>query len=515
MTTLVAIFAGLLAIIGWPPLAFWPLTLLAYSMLMLISSRTLSFSIATLRGLTFGLGLHSVGNYWVFLALHYHAGLSSAASISSLFFFASYLALFTAIPCGLWNWIYLSQPIQTSWQKIYKSLSFAALLTLGEWSRTLFFNGYSMLSLGYALIDTWLSGYAPILGVYGLSFCGFFLAFLFSDYAYTHFTKAHTHTSMLNGFIQLLKSLKMPLLFWLTILGIGKLLSYTNWVKPHATSLSYTLIQANISQENKFNPLHLQQQLQTYTSLITQAPADIILTPETAFPIFFNEMPVNLLSQLQAFIQTHQSHIFLGIATLSSTSNGYNSLIHLSSQTSTLKEYNKIRLMPFGEYSPQGFSWFTQSLDIPLKDQDPGFADQSSFIISKSQQNYHIAPLICHEDSNGHALRKWLPEASILIAPSNLGWFQNTSFLDQNIQLLRFRALELGRPILRAANTGFSSHIDHHGTIIKQLPIHYRGTLRGEIYPTEGSTPYSYWGDYFILTITLLIIINKLLTKPT
>ncbi len=487
-----ASIAGLAAPVGWAPLAWWPVALLCHAVLFLAVSRCRAIGQAALVGGAFGLALHLSGHGWIYDCLNTKTGMGLLPALVGTTAFVSYLALFTALPCAAWRALALAgRSIRSAWVSVP---AFAALLTLGEYSRSLLFNGFTSMSLGYALIDTWLAGLAPVFGVYGLSWIGFALA---------------------AGAVLALESpLRWRLVFGTAlafVFGIGAVITQVEWVRPNGAPLSVRLIQGNVAQAKKFDPLHTRQQIALYAQTITAQPADIIVTPETAFPVFLNELPGELLEDLQRFSRASGSHLLLGIATRAASAEGHNSVAHVAPGREDLEQYDKVRLMAFGEYSPTGFGWFTGRLHIGLKDLEAGRADQRPFQIGEQR----IGTLICQEDVTSVQARRWLanePAATLLVNPSNLAWFEGSAAPEQSQQLARMRALEVGRPLLRVANTGVTSVVDHRGQVLSFLPAGAADTLRGHVQGMQGLTPYARRGDLPLLLICALSVVGLAVT---
>lgn len=472
---------GAFSVLGWDPFGWWPIALLGYAGLFWLVSNSRTVWRAGLLGLAFGMGLHLFGSGWVFGALHSKAAMGLIPAVLSTAIFVVYLALFTAVPCLFWRVLFKhnkasSPAVRNSMTSLFAAIVIlAALLTLGEWARGLFFNGFTSLALGYSLIDTWLVGYAPVLGLYGLSWIGFCMS------------------GMLVAFITGPRSIKAAsMIVFSVVAGTGFALHQVAWTQPSGAQLRYRLIQSNVAQERKFDPVYMRQQTQRLVDMIERQPADLIATSETAFPMFLNELPDDALSSLQQFSQRTGSHIFVGIATIAANSDGYNSVIHIAPGQSEITQYNKVRLMPFGEYTPTGFGWFTDSLSIPLKDMRAGAPNQAPFAVGTQR----IGMLICHEDLTGQEVRRWLPAATLLLNPSNLAWFEGSVAIGQRLQIVRMRALESGRPILRVANTGITAQIDARGRVLNRLPEAREGILTGIVQPVQGQTPYARWGDW-------------------
>ncbi len=480
---------GALATLGWAPFGWWPLPLICYGVLFYLLCRTTKTIDAALLGLAFGLGLHLTGHGWMYTALHSKTGMAIGMAAASTLFYLLYLATFTALPCALYT--YLTKHQNSTAIRIYHAILLAALLTLGEWARSLLFNGFTSLSLGYSLIDTWLAGYAPVAGLYGVSFIGFFLA--------------HCLALLISAINSIRTAIRISMLMLILTLT-GWMLQKVEWIHALGRPLHYRLIQTNVAQARKFDPLYAKQQAQHVTDLITQAPADLIVTPETVFTTFLNDLPDDALPVLQQFSQRTNSHVFLGIATTAANSHGYNSIVQIAPNNSPMAQYNKVRLMPFGEYSPKGFGWFTDLLHIPLKDMSAGQETQQPFVIHKHDTTWQIGSLICHEDGLGSEARHRAKTANLLLNPSNLAWFEGSLAIEQAQQIVRMRALEVGRPILRVVNAGITAHIDARGNVVQQLAADRENSLSGRVQATIGETPYTWMGDGLVVVMCLFLI---------
>jgi apolipoprotein N-acyltransferase len=362
-------------------------------------------------------------------------------------------------------------------------------MTLGEIARGIPFHGFTSLSLGYALIDTWLSGPAPVFGVYALSLIGHCMA---GSLTYALTVRHPRHA-----------------LAW--VVGVGAVLIICaagqgiQWVRPVGEALSFRLIQGNVVQQRKFDPAYFDEQSQRYVSLIRAQSADMVVTPETAFPLPLSELTPQAPRDLQAFARGSGSHLFLGMATIDANAQGRNSVVHVAPDHDLLQQYDKVQLMPFGEYGPAGFGWFTDRLHIALKDLTPGAEDQRPFEV----RGQAVGTLICHEDLSSTRARRWLsvePAIALFLNPSNLAWFEGSAAIEQRQQIVRMRALEVGRPVLRVANTGVTALIDHRGAVRGALPSDGPGTLDGAVLGRQGLTPFTRWGDVPIGALCVIAV---------
>jgi apolipoprotein N-acyltransferase len=159
--------------------------------------------------------------------------------------------------------------------------------------------------------------------------------------------------------------------------------------------------------------------------------------------------------------------------------------------------YDKHHLVPFGEFIPTGFKWFTRLMNIPLGDFNRGPVGPPSFAFHGER----IGANICYEDLFGEELAARFEDASaaptIFANLSNIAWFGNTIAIDQHLQISRMRTLEFQRPMLRATNTGATAMIDHHARVTYRLPRYTQGVLNGVVQGRTGLTPFAWWAARF------------------
>ncbi len=487
LTVLATILAGAVAPLGWAPTAWWPVALASYAVLYLLMAMSVSATRATAIGALYGLAMHGVGSSWIYPALTRDAGLSVPMAAFGTAAFVAYAALFTAIPCLAWSLIARGQ---RGWSSV---AAWAGLLTLGELARAFPFNGFTSLSLGYALIDTWLGGLAPLFGVYGLSFAGYAVA---GAAANALRTRARAQLLTSGGVIAL-------------VFGTAAFAGAAMWVAPHGGPITVRAVQVNVAMAQKFDPLRARTQLLDYSRRILAEPADLIVTPETAFPMFLDEVPIDVLAPLQTFAGKTRSTVLVGVGSRSAQGGGNNSVIALSANDGGLQRYDRVSLMPFGEYAPAGFGWFTRGLHISLRDLTPGARLQRPFSVERQS----VGVVTCSEAFSGERARGWVaqsPSATILVSPSNLAWFKNTLAISQSGQMVRMRALETGRPLVYVTNAGGSALIDHRGHVQEKLEEGTAGELRGSVQGMEGRTPYVRWADWPLLMLCGLGLLSVL-----
>jgi apolipoprotein N-acyltransferase len=170
--------------------------------------------------------------------------------------------------------------------------------------------------------------------------------------------------------------------------------------------------------------------------------------------------------------------------------------------------------VPFGEFIPLGFRWFTDLMSIPLGDFNRGPLVAPPFEV----QGERIAPNICYEDLFGEELgahfRNAASAPTIFANLSNIGWFGDTIAIEQHLNISRMRSLEFQRPMLRATNTGATAIIDHRGEVTRWLAPFTRGRLEGPVQGREGTTPYARWVSaarlWPLLALALCIVLPSL-----
>jgi apolipoprotein N-acyltransferase len=259
------------------------------------------------------------------------------------------------------------------------------------------------------------------------------------------------------------------------------------------------LLQANISQTDKFQAVSgVRDALQWYDAQLRNTGQPLVVAPETAIPLLPRHLPEGYWQGLQQhFARPGAATALVGLP-LGSLEEGYsNSVVALGPEGAAPYRYDKSHLVPFGEFIPPGFAWFIRMMNIPLGEFKSGGWDQASL----AWQGQRLAPNVCYEDLFGEelALRFKDPATAptALVNVSNIAWFGDTLAVDQHLNISRMRAMELGRPMLRATNTGATAIIDHTGRVTHQLPRFTRGTLVGIFEGREGLTPFARWAAAF------------------
>jgi apolipoprotein N-acyltransferase len=462
---------------GWAPHGAWPLVLIALALLMHALIQAPGPWAAWWLGWTFGTVSQLTGHQWMYTAMVTKAGVEPVAAALQFCALGLYLGLSTGAATLVWKVLHQQDIPHTGLHGLIgPSISFALLITLAEWARSASFAGFSSLSIGYAFMDTWMRGYMPI----GSVWCVSFIVALATAFIYRIPQLASRTQQSLAAFAVI------------CIVAAGPVLTQITWVQASGPLLSYRLLQPNVVQDLKFDPDHVSKELDELTNQLESAPADIILTPETAVPLFFTQLPGALPGRWQTWSSANNSHLYVGMPMLSDTGLAHNAILHIAPDAQAMAVHHKVRLMPFGEYTPKGLDWTTRDLDLPLKDLVPGAREQPALQGAKHQP---LGVLMCQEDAVPNDAQRVAAQAGVILNPSNLAWFDDSAAMAQRLQMVRARAIETGRPILRSANTGITAHIDHMGNIKAMVPQHQQTILAGTVQPMKGQTPYSALGD--------------------
>jgi len=434
--------------------------------------------------------------WWLYVSMHVYGGLPSLMAAFSVWALAAFLALYTTVAMAwAWRWRHASP-----WRF---AAVFSAVWLLAEWARGRWLTGFPWGASGYAHIDS-LAVWAPWVGVYGMG--------------------------ALSAALAGAAAVALPMRAWRTLLLVGLLLVPVAWPSagrwlalqmPSFTwstgSLPVALLQGNIPQDQKFEPgvgvpLALDWYLsQTGAALerLDELGGGLVVAPETAIPLLPQDMDPDWWAQWEAQLAGGRSAVLVGLP-LGNWEDGYTNSVAGWTPALDTYRYDKHHLVPFGEFIPPLFRWFTESMNIPLGDFHRGVLPQPPF----EWAGQRIAPNVCYEDLFGEELATSFRHApgapTVLVNVSNIAWFGNTVAIDQHRHISRLRALELQRPMVRATNTGATAVIDHLGRVQAELPRLTRGVLEATVEGREGLTPYARWAGRWGLWPLVLMAVGVL-----
>ncbi|WP_254258481.1 apolipoprotein N-acyltransferase [Methylovorus sp. MM2] len=466
---LLMVMAGAISILGYAPFYLYPLPIISLTTLFYYIQKSDSATKAAWLGFSFGLGFFCAGVSWIYISLHDFGGMPFAMAAFATFAFCAFLSLFTAA-VG-----FISKKLP------HPAIALPILWVVAEWIRSWIFTGFPWLNVGYSQIPySPLAGFAPALGVYGVSLLTALVASLILLFLDTQ-TRKKTAIALTTLFIS----------------GIS--LQYVTWSKPEGDKFSVALLQGNIAQDMKWDAAEVQRTLDKYYALVTASNASIIVMPETAFPMLVTQLPEAYIAALKAHAVKNQGDIIIG-AVEYENEQYYNSMLSIGSAETQV--YRKSHLVPFGEFIPlkSVFGWIYRDwLNIPLTDLARGDIHQQPIQISGKKAALNI----CYEDVFGEEIIRQLPQAGILINASNDAWYGESLASYQHLQMSQMRALETGRMMLRATNTGATAVIGVDGKVISQLPHFETGVLEESVQSYSGTTPYVRFGNWPVLLIML------------
>jgi apolipoprotein N-acyltransferase len=469
---LAAFLLGALTVPGFAPTGLYPLPIVSAAGLLWLWQHAAEPRRAAALGFVFGLGLFLAGVSWVYISLHRYGAMPAPLAGLATLLFCAVLALYPALA----GYLQARLPGPVAVRQI---LLIPALWVFTEWLRDWVFTGFPWLSLGYSQAASPLGGYAPITGVFGLSWLVWLCAALL--------------LALLRG-----KGRSLALAALALILGLGYALKQVEWTRPQGAPIMVSLLQGNVAQDLKWDPGRYAATVQMYRRMMERSKAQLTVLPETAIPRFLDALNPALLRELAASARSHGGDLIIGVPLRDASGRYYNSAISLG--TSPSQRYEKVHLVPFGEFIPYGFHWVVSVLKIPLADFSRGSSTQAPLRVAGQK----VAVDICYEDAFGEEIIRALPEATLLVNISNLAWFGDSLAPHQHLQIEQMRALETGRTMLSAANTGLTAIVDFRGRVVAVLPAFTRSALTGTAQGRSGATPYVRWGNAPVLLLALL-----------
>ena len=471
-----ALAAGALTVAGFAPPALFPLPFLTLAGLLLLWRRAATPQAAFRTGFAFGAGLFGVGASWVYVSLHDFGMMPAPLAAIGTLAYCAILALYPAAAGWCLARLRLDRAVSAL-------LAFPALWTIFEWLRGWIFTGVSWLSIGYSQVDSPLAGLAPVAGTYGVSFvtalCAGLLVIVISG----------SRKARLAGGLALVFAF-----------GLGQLLKQIAWTSPQGTPLKVALLQGNIPQDLKFQPDQYATTLATYKRLIEASQGQLIVLPETAIPRFLDAVDPGYLKDIARIAVERRADVLFGVPIRDREGRYFNSVVSVGASPS--QRYDKAHLVPFGEFVPPGFGWVVKTFAIPLSDFSLGPKNPKPLALAGQL----VAPNICWEDAFGEEIIRQLPEATLLVNVSNVAWFGDSLAPAQHLQISRMRAIETGRTMLRATNTGVTAIIDPRGRVVARLPQFTEDVLAGEVRGYVGASPYVRFGNVPIVLICLAVI---------
>ena len=471
-----ALLAGALLPLSFSPFHYYPVALISLTLLF-VCWQAVSPKQAALRGFLFGLGFFSVGVSWIYVAIHDFgsASMPLAALLTGVFvaFLASYLAL-------------IGWGVKKITGDRLSTLDFVLLLPLSwlvfEYFKGWFLTGFPWLEVGAGQIDGPLSGYTPLIGVLGVSLLAALSAGII---AATWQTKR-------------VALLPIVLVIW----AGGYLLKPVLWTQPIDKEIKVSIIQGNIPQQIKWDPEQLYKTLALYQARTEEHwDSDLVVWPENAVTVFYHQVKQFYLDPLAKLARANDTDILLGLPVRNQDGDEYyNSMMSLGSHQGF---YYKSHLVPFGDYVP--FEWLRGVItffDLPMSSFSPG--PVSTNLLHAAGQV--IGTSVCYEDAFSTEVLRTLPEARLLVNATNNAWYGDSFAPHQHLQISQNRALEVGRPIIRATTNGVSALIGFKGDLQARTLQFEEAVLTGNVQPRQGTTPYVAWGQIPLWLFSLFML---------
>ena len=484
-----ALGAGAALAASFAPLNFWPLAVLCPAVLMWLWQDAPAREAARL-GFCFNAATFAAGTYWLYISIHGFGAAPIWLAFILMLGLVGIMGLYhAALGYAAARW--LPRTGVARWL-----IALPASWLLVEWWRGWFLSGFSWLSLGYSQTDTWLAGFAPLVGVYGLS-----ALLLVSAGALATLALGTRRARLIAAIV-----LVVP---WLSGAGLRQV----SWTHPSGPPVAVAVIQGAIPQDQKWLDSNKDTTLKLYQGLTEKAlGVPLIVWPESAPADVANDI-VPYLDHLYTEARVHHSALVMGVLRAESVpaakggadSEGetryFNSVLALDD---TVSWYDKHHLVPFAEFFPVPHfvrSWL-RLMSLPYSDFTPGAAEQAPLAAAHLQ----LGATICYEDAYGSSMLTVLRRADTLVNVTNDAWFGHSTARHQHFQIARMRALEAGRYLVRAANDGISAVVGPHGEVVARAREFQPLVLVSRIVPLKGLTPYAVVGNWLIVSLAAMAL---------
>ena len=511
----VALVAGALSALAMAPFNAWPVLFLTFPVAIWLidgagAGRWRGVPAAAMSGFWFGLGYFVPGLYWIGFAF-----LVDAPTFAWLMPFAvlglpAYLALFTALGFALARLLWTRDATRL--------LALAIGLTTTEWLRGHLLSGFPWNSFGYALTEPLaLAQTASLIGLWGMTFLA---VAIFASPAVLIDGRSRGRKPWIAPVAAL------ALLATMTIFGAVRLSLQPTILTP----VTLRIMQPNLQQDVKFNYAAKAAVMQKYLTLSDRASgpqstgvrdAQILIWPESAFP-FFLTREADAMAQI-ADLLPKGTVLITGAVRAPDLPAGarvtraYNSIYLIDHDGSVLSVYDKLHLVPFGEYLP--LQDLMEKLGfVQLTKVQGGFMPGTRRRTMELPNAPRVLPLICYEAIFPGNVAARDDRPGWIVNLTNDGWFGISTGPYQHLQQARLRAVEEGLPVVRAANTGISAVIDPSGRVVARLDLGIEGVLDGNLPSALPPTIYARLRDIpaaVIVVVALALVIRRRLAKRT
>ncbi len=495
-------------VLAYAPFSIWPVAWLCL-IVFIQQLHHASAKQAWWLGFSFGLGWFGAGISWVHVSIEQFGGMPLIASLLLMVLLCGYLALFPALAAWLTQQFQHRMPFTHG-----HLLCFPFFWFIAEFLRARLFTGFPWLSLGYSQIDSPFVALVPVIGETLLS--ALVLLACVAIYYVLINQRRRVNAAILVVFALITAVSHVP-----------------TWVEKSGETRSIAMVQGNIEQSLRWDKARediiIKQYIRDTQSLYQDH--DLIIWPEAAIPRL-EPLAQPYLQDIDTQASKHQTALITGIINYEVSSRSFfNTLIVLGNQQPTVMEnqdaqqntphgdyyfgdpnrYNKHHLLPIGEFVP--FESIMRKIaplfDLPMSSFSRGDYVQANLVAN----GINIAPLICFEVAFAQQTAANVSNTTdLLLTVSNDAWFGDSHGPHQHLDIARMRAIEFGRPMLRATNNGITAVIDHFGDIVESIPQFEQTTLSTKVHLTQGETPFASWGFIVERILATLIALFLIMT---
>ncbi|MEO1767802.1 apolipoprotein N-acyltransferase [Thiobacter aerophilum] len=462
------------------PHNLWPATLLGLAGLLALLARQRRPLGAAIVGGVFGLALFMPSLWWLFSGVD-----RSQEPVLALLGPLALIAGLSSLPAAVAALVGAARlPLS-----LRLTVLAPALWVSSEWLRHQGALAFPWLTVGYAQVpDGPLAGFAPLLGILGVSLATMVCAGWLAWAAVAR--QSRTRVAAVAVVV--------------LVLVAGAAAGRIEWTTPSGKSVTAALLQGNAPMREKFSPEDTARALRTYGALAARSEAALVIMPETAFPLFEHQLPAGFQRFLEALAWARQGDMLVSYFRRRAEGTPYDYVSSTRSLgVSGNQVYDKQHLLPFGEFIPFA-RWlrplYERMAKVRMLDTSPGAPHPGDLVLAGTR----IALRMCYEDVFGNERREAVAQSQLLVTLVNDSWDGATAPMDQHLQISQARALEAGKPLLRAANTGWTVAIDHHGHVLDALPPQTVASLITRVEPRTGSTPYVLAGDALPMSLVAL-----------
>lgn len=464
---------------------------------------------AFLSAFAFGLGLYLAGVWWIQISLERYGGLAAPLAWLAVLLVCAWLAAGLGL-AGL-----VAHVATRRMPPGFVRLALAAVVwsVLETHVRGRFTLGFPWLTIGNTQVpDGWLAGHVPLVGAQGTSvlvaLAAAALVALCRETA--RIARAAGGPAVPAGRVRAgTGALAAPVAVVTLLVVIGQLQPWGGSTAAKGPPIPVSLLQGNVPQELKWVAQNRAGIVSRYLAMVDRTQGRLVVLPETALPVAWEDVPPGLATRLRSVGAARDGAVLVGVFASGPGGGFQNSVAALGEFPDAI--HPKVRLAPFGEFVPLGFLFarIARALDIPHSDLEPG-KERSAVELPVGR----ALVAICYEDTFPGEFSGLAAGTDFLVNVTNGAWFGRSRMLGQHLQISQARALETGREMVRATNTGMTAHIGHDGRVLAALPWHEEGILEVEVVPRTGATPFVRRGLLNLAALVAAILALAWVLRP-